>query len=139
MAVNIHQFLCLSDNFGVLLHDPATKATAAVDVPEAARALAQEAPLLLADEPTGNLDWDMSMRLLQLLIELNRSGKAVLFATHDMNLIRAAKQRGIKTIVSHIEDANLMARMWQMGVDYIQGYYIQEPDVVLLATDAVRR
>jgi EAL domain-containing protein (putative c-di-GMP-specific phosphodiesterase class I) len=29
--------------------------------------------------------------------------------------------------------------MWQMGVDYIQGYYIQEPDVVLLATDAVRR
>ncbi len=55
------------------------------------------------------------------------------------DLIRAAKQRGIKTIVSHVEDANLMARMWQMGVDYIQGYYIQEPDVVLLATDAVRR
>lgn len=40
MAVDIHQFLCLSDNFGVLLHDPATKATAAVDVPEAAPVLA---------------------------------------------------------------------------------------------------
>ena len=49
--------------------------------------------LILADEPTGNLDWDMSMRLLQLLIELNRSGKAVVIATHDLNLIRAAKQQ----------------------------------------------
>ena len=43
--------------------------------------------------PTGNLDWDMSLRLLQLLIELNKSGKTVLIATHDLNLIRAAKQQ----------------------------------------------
>ena len=47
--------------------------------------------LVLADEPTGNLDWDMSMRLMQLLIELNKSGKTVLVATHDLNLIRATK------------------------------------------------
>ena len=47
--------------------------------------------LVLADEPTGNLDWEMSVRLMQLLIELNRSGKTVLVATHDLNLIRAAK------------------------------------------------
>ena len=58
-----------------------------------ARAVIMSPDLILADEPTGNLDWDMSMRLLQLLIELNRSGKAVLIATHDMNLIRAAKQQ----------------------------------------------
>lgn len=58
-----------------------------------ARAVIMSPDLVIADEPTGNLDWDMSMRLLQLLIELNRSGKAVLFATHDMNLIRAAKQQ----------------------------------------------
>lgn len=58
-----------------------------------ARAVVMSPDLVLADEPTGNLDWDMSMRLLQLLIELNRSGKAVLVATHDMNLIRAAKQQ----------------------------------------------
>jgi multidomain signaling protein FimX len=47
-------------------------------------------------------------------------------------LMEMAKQRRIKTIVSHVEDANVMARMWQMGVNYIQGYHIQEPEVVLL-------
>lgn len=57
-----------------------------------ARAVILSPDVILADEPTGNLDWDMSMRLLQLLVELNRSGKTVLIATHDLNLIRAAKQ-----------------------------------------------
>jgi cell division transport system ATP-binding protein len=47
--------------------------------------------IILADEPTGNIDWEMSLKLLQLLIEFNRLGKAVLVATHDMNLIRQAK------------------------------------------------
>ncbi len=47
--------------------------------------------MVLADEPTGNLDWDMSVRLLTLLIELNRMGKTILIATHDLNLIRSAK------------------------------------------------
>lgn len=56
-----------------------------------ARAVILSPDLILADEPTGNLDWDMSMRLLQLMVELNRSGKTVLIATHDLNLIRAAK------------------------------------------------
>lgn len=55
------------------------------------------------------------------------------------DLVRAAKRQGVKTIVSHVEDANVMARIWQVGVDYVQGYYIQEPDVVLHATDASRR
>lgn len=53
-------------------------------------------------------------------------------------LMEIAKQRGIKTIVSHVEDANSMARMWQMGINYIQGYHVQEPEVVLLAADPVR-
>lgn len=47
-------------------------------------------------------------------------------------LMEMAKQRRIKTIVSHVEDANVMARMWQMGVNYIQGYHIQEPEVVMI-------
>ena len=47
--------------------------------------------VILADEPTGNIDWEMSQRLLRLLIELNKMGKTVLIATHDLSLIRAAK------------------------------------------------
>ncbi|KAJ56094.1 cell division protein FtsE [Actibacterium mucosum KCTC 23349] len=58
-----------------------------------ARAVIMDPEVILADEPTGNIDWDMSLRLLQLLTELNRMGKTVLIATHDLNLIRAAKSQ----------------------------------------------
>ncbi|NDU99408.1 cell division ATP-binding protein FtsE [Pseudoroseicyclus tamaricis] len=56
-----------------------------------ARAVITSPDVILADEPTGNIDWEMSQRLLRLLVELNRMGKAVLIATHDLELIRAAK------------------------------------------------
>lgn len=56
-----------------------------------ARAVIMSPDVVLADEPTGNVDWDMSQRLLRLLIELNRMGKTVLVATHDLSLIRATK------------------------------------------------
>lgn len=56
-----------------------------------ARAVIMSPDVVLADEPTGNIDWDMSQRLLTLLVELNRMGKTVLIATHDLGLIRAAK------------------------------------------------
>ncbi|PCD75672.1 cell division ATP-binding protein FtsE [Pseudothioclava arenosa] len=56
-----------------------------------ARAVIMSPEVILADEPTGNVDWEMSQRLLALLIELNRMGKSVVIATHDLNLIRAAK------------------------------------------------
>lgn len=56
-----------------------------------ARAVIMSPDVVLADEPTGNVDWDMSQRLLRLLIELNRMGKTIMIATHDLTLIRAAK------------------------------------------------
>lgn len=59
-----------------------------------ARAVALGPDVILADEPTGNVDAEMSLRLLQLLVELNRMGKAVLIATHDLSLIRAARNLG---------------------------------------------
>ncbi len=56
-----------------------------------ARAVIVSPDVIIADEPTGNIDWEMSQRLLRLLVELNRMGRTVLIATHDLNLIRAAK------------------------------------------------
>ena len=48
--------------------------------------------VMLAVEPTGKVDWEMAMWQLRLLVELNRLGKAVLVATHDLAFIRAAKK-----------------------------------------------
>jgi len=58
-----------------------------------ARAIIMSPDVILADEPTGNVDWEMSERLLQLLLELNRMGKTILIASHDLSLIRSAKSQ----------------------------------------------
>ena len=71
-----------------------------------ARAVITSPDMLIADEPTGNLDWDMSLRLLTLLVELNRMGKTILIATHDLNLIRAAKAQ-VAARVLRIKDRKL--------------------------------
>ena len=56
-----------------------------------ARAVVNGPDLVLADEPTGNVDPDMGTRVLRLLVELNNLGKTVVVATHDLGLIRSAK------------------------------------------------
>lgn len=71
-----------------------------------ARAIIMSPDFIIADEPTGNLDWDMAQRLLTLLVELNRLGKTILVATHDLNLIRAAKSQ-VATRVLRIQNYRL--------------------------------
>jgi cell division transport system ATP-binding protein len=58
-----------------------------------ARAVILSPDVILADEPAGSVDWDMALRILALLVELNRMGKTVLVATHDKSLVRAALAR----------------------------------------------
>jgi cell division transport system ATP-binding protein len=58
-----------------------------------ARAIANEPHLLLADEPTGNLDPVVADELHKLLLRLNRQGMTLLMATHDYRLIRKAPAR----------------------------------------------
>lgn len=58
-----------------------------------ARSVILSPDVIIADEPTGNVDWEMSQRLLRLLVELNHMGKTILVATHDLSLIRAAKNQ----------------------------------------------
>ena len=64
-----------------------------------ARAILPSPEIVLADEPTGNVDWDMSLKLLDLLVDLNRLGKTILCATHDLNLIRHAKSRATTRVL----------------------------------------
>lgn len=71
-----------------------------------ARAVITSPDVIIADEPTGNIDWEMSQRLLTLLVELNRMGKAVVVATHDMNLIRTAKTQ-VQARVLRLRDRQL--------------------------------
>lgn len=52
-----------------------------------ARALIEQPQILLADEPTGNVDPPLARRLLRLFIEMNRLGTAVVIATHDLGLM----------------------------------------------------
>ena len=52
-----------------------------------ARALISRPELLLADEPTGNVDPAMARRLLRLFVELHKSGTSVIIATHDLSLM----------------------------------------------------
>ncbi|MEM8934972.1 MAG: cell division ATP-binding protein FtsE [Pseudomonadota bacterium] len=53
-----------------------------------ARALVTKPDLILADEPTGNVDPSMSERIMKLFVELNRLGAAVIVATHDLNMVQ---------------------------------------------------
>ena len=67
-----------------------------------ARAVVNRPDILLADEPTGNVDHEMGLRILRLFVELNRMGTTVLIATHDQDLVaRSGKP------VLHLEDGRL--------------------------------
>ena len=52
------------------------------------RALASNPVLLLADEPTGNLDSDSTKKIMDLFWSINRSGTTILMANHDENVVR---------------------------------------------------
>jgi cell division transport system ATP-binding protein len=60
-----------------------------------ARALVNEPQLVLADEPTGNLDPDLSLEIMNLFREINSRGTTVVVATHDRELIRRVGRRAI--------------------------------------------
>ncbi len=69
-----------------------------------ARALANDPPLLLADEPTGNLDTKTGLAIVNILEQIKNEGKTVIAATHDEKLLRLA------TRALYLEDGRLTSR-----------------------------
>ena len=58
-----------------------------------ARAIINNPQLIIADEPTGNLDPDLSLELMELFMEINKKGTTVIIATHDLFLIKRLRKR----------------------------------------------
>ncbi len=72
-----------------------------------ARALLNSPPLILADEPTGNLDPDSSQQIMRILKSITDKGSCVLIATHQYDLIKAFSGRVLKIEDNNLRDVNL--------------------------------
>jgi len=77
-----------------------------------ARAFVNHPPLLICDEPTGNLDPDTSVGIMQLLYRINRSGTTILMVTHDRELVDKMRKRVIA-----LEDGRLARDERRGGYD----------------------
>lgn len=73
-----------------------------------ARALLNDPELILADEPTGNLDPETTAEILQLLLDIAANGRSVLVATHDLTLFELHRARTLKCDSGVIIDSNLL-------------------------------
>jgi cell division transport system ATP-binding protein len=72
-----------------------------------ARALINEPLILIADEPTGNLDPEVSNGIYKLFLEINKSGTAIIMATHNYNLIKNHPARILKCEDGRLYDSNI--------------------------------
>jgi len=81
-----------------------------------ARAIIGKPPLILADEPTGNLDPDMSAELMKYFLQLNELGVTMLIASHDLDLIRQLGRRVLVLKAGEMVD-DLPARSTLTGDD----------------------
>lgn len=77
-----------------------------------ARAILNNPLIILADEPTGNLDPETSYEILELLMKINKRGTAVLFATHNYELVK----RNPGTRIFKIENGNLIKGVLKQSV-----------------------
>ena len=72
-----------------------------------ARAIVNNPKLIIADEPTGNLDPLVAEKILKLLLDINMSGTSVIMTTHNYNLIRKYKKRILKCENGYLKEATI--------------------------------
>jgi len=94
------------DQVGLLgreTHRPVTLSTGEQQRVGIARALAPRPDVLIADEPTGNLDPDLSAEIMELFARFNEVGVTLLIATHDLELIEHMPHRRLRLVAGRIE------------------------------------
>ena len=93
-----------------------------------ARAFVNHPPLLLADEPTGNLDPETSVGIMQLLYRINRTGTTVVVATHDSAMVDRMRRRVIELDSGRIVRDELAGRYAQTDMSTAEfGALLSEP------------
>ena len=83
-------------------HAPITLSTGEQQRVGIARAVAGRPDVLIADEPTGNLDPDLSREIMELFTRFNEVGVTVLVATHDLELVERMPHRQLKLVAGQI-------------------------------------
>ena len=72
-----------------------------------ARAIVNNPKLIIADEPTGNLDPLVAEKILKLILDINKTGTSVIMSTHNYNLIRKYKKRILKCENGYLKEATI--------------------------------
>ena len=94
------------DQVGLLgreAHPPITLSTGEQQRVGIARAVAARPDVVIADEPTGNLDPDLSLEIMELFRRFNEVGVTLLIATHDLELIAGLPHRRLRLVAGRIE------------------------------------
>ena len=103
-----------------------------------ARAFVNHPPLLLADEPTGNLDPETSVGIMQLLYRINRTGTTVVVATHDKAMVDRMRRRVIEVSqgrvvrdertggYSGVQSTREFGALWREGLGVRFGFFLRE-------------
>lgn len=102
-VTELMEWVGLSDKMTTL---PATLSGGQKQLIAIARAVITSPSLIVADEPTGNIDRDMSMKIMRLFIELNKQGTTVIVATHDWPLIDKIKRPMLELFEGKLAEAS---------------------------------